>query len=79
MRRKIPPGAILLSVVSIHAPLKGATSRKLDAETGIVKVSIHAPLKGATSAKRISFTLISVSIHAPLKGATKIPCVSRPN
>ena len=56
--------------VSIHAPLKGATSLGSD-EISTLLVSIHAPLKGATQAwQLIDAQNWSVSIHAPLKGAT---------
>jgi len=58
-------------MVSIHAPVKGAT--------GVVRrlafggpVSIHAPVKGATAATANDVRLIIVSIHAPVKGATWI-------
>ena len=37
-----------LGVVSIHAPVKGATARQ-KAEYEAKFVSIHAPVKGATS------------------------------
>ena len=61
--------SLSLSLVSIHAPARGATfaqpRRPLQPH-----VSIHAPARGATSiqanAKRGSY----VSIHAPARGAT---------
>ncbi len=55
--------------VSIHAPMKGATTGSR-AGNQLVQVSIHAPMKGATiymiKLKKINL----VSIHAPMKGAT---------
>ena len=60
----------LESLISIHAPAKGAThqSTNLADDTDI---SIHAPAKGATDWLRPTFTRHSISIHAPAKGATK--------
>ena len=56
--------------ISIHAPVKGATS------TGFVSVvlliSIHAPVKGAISIKILLLKHMPISIHAPVKGATKV-------
>ena len=56
-------------IVSIHAPMKGAT---LSTEDGLLltTVSIHAPMKGATKPGYKWLFLVSVSIHAPMKGAT---------
>ena len=34
-------------LISIHAPVKGATERQVH-RVGIVFISIHAPVKGAT-------------------------------
>ena len=56
-------------MVSIHAPLKGATSHTTSSLTQAT-VSIHAPLKGATGKKACFLLPCTVSIHAPLKGAT---------
>ena len=57
------------SLVSIHAPARGATCFKaiLRHANG---VSIHAPARGAT--ERIPYKIfgITVSIHAPARGAT---------
>ena len=39
---------VLLLIVSIHAPVKGATLRRLRHRHHVL-VSIHAPVKGATS------------------------------
>ena len=59
------------SLVSIHAPLRGATFKGSVKQLRQDLVSIHAPLRGAT----LSFVVIlnpfvPVSIHAPLRGAT---------
>ena len=55
--------------VSIHAPVKGATSG-FCGYNWMVDVSIHAPVKGATISATSRPVLLSVSIHAPVKGAT---------
>ena len=45
----MPHGAkAVIVAVSIHAPVKGATSRACQASTTVM-VSIHAPVKGATA------------------------------
>jgi hypothetical protein len=56
-------------LVSIHAPVKGATypHRK---ERPHGNVSIHAPVKGATGGPERGEPAQGVSIHAPVKGAT---------
>ena len=60
---------MLLEIISIHAPTRGATKKAqyLYKETGI---SIHAPTRGAT----IDIETVSneqfISIHAPTRGAT---------
>ena len=58
--------------VSIHAPVKGATTR-LNDDSNRVDVSIHAPVKGATPSMRSDGMVYEVSIHAPVKGATLAP------
>ena len=58
------------SIVSIHAPARGATGfPRLDKEIGI-PVSIHAPARGATGQSAPGLSNQSVSIHAPARGAT---------
>ena len=57
-------------LVSIHAPMKGATHSFGNA-IQLYSVSIHAPMKGATRACRHHHAWIWVSIHAPMKGATR--------
>jgi len=56
--------------VSIHAPVKGATARRISSIRAGSAVSIHAPVKGATRINTISAWNQLVSIHAPVKGAT---------
>ena len=56
-------------VVSIHAPVKGATVEVAEAVEEAA-VSIHAPVKGATRGRRVTENISDVSIHAPVKGAT---------
>ena len=41
---------IILDLISIHAPAKGAT-KMIKKDKDIVKISIHAPAKGATDNK----------------------------
>ena len=55
--------------ISIHAPVKGATSRH-GFEPRRVHISIHAPVKGATGLDRVLPVSMQISIHAPVKGAT---------
>ena len=56
-------------LISIHAPVKGATSLK-DSYRGTYRISIHAPVKGATYLLASVEPVIKISIHAPVKGAT---------
>ena len=58
-------------LVSIHAPVKGATMVR-DLNPGEKVVSIHAPVKGATLFQHLAKNeQEKVSIHAPVKGATE--------
>ena len=64
----VPVGPVGL-VISIHAPVKGATV--VDSTLGrVVRISIHAPVKGATPGSEEDAAAIGISIHAPVKGAT---------
>ena len=56
-------------IVSIHAPVKGATMAHIELKLKY-NVSIHAPVKGATVLEVTGDALLDVSIHAPVKGAT---------
>ena len=56
--------------ISIHAPVKGATSRYPHAAC-CCTISIHTPVKGATVCRIISHGVTPISIHAPAKGATR--------
>ena len=58
--------------VSIHAPVRGATSRLLD-NFYRFRVSIHAPVRGATKYILQRHLFLDVSIHAPVRGATLLP------
>ena len=57
-------------LVSIHAPVKGATSSAAYQRAMADMVSIHAPVKGATLPAVAPNVPSPVSIHAPVKGAT---------
>ncbi len=60
----------LATLVSIHAPARGATVDAI--EVGALEVvSIHAPARGATSKEIIGLPYSLVSIHAPARGATE--------
>ena len=59
----------LESVISIHAPAKGATRKDRYTPTSF-QISIHAPAKGATIQKLLKQGMEPISIHAPAKGAT---------
>ncbi len=58
--------------VSIHAPTRGATSRR-GAPARCCRVSIHAPTRGATVRDAVRGGVRGVSIHAPTRGATVPP------
>ena len=57
-------------MVSIHAPVWGATGEYLYQDIGS-PVSIHAPVWGATLGFFILRGRYAVSIHAPVWGATE--------
>ena len=64
-------GLILLGIISIHAPVKGATGNETIDGFKVFIISIHAPVKGATRIfSRVWKTFLQISIHAPVKGAT---------
>ena len=56
-------------IISIHAPVKGATSRQ-DRGVELIQISIHAPVKGATVVRAADEEEALISIHTPVKGAT---------
>ena len=56
-------------LVSIHAPVRGATNPALCQRCRIA-VSIHAPVRGATNSQPLFLCRYTVSIHAPVRGAT---------
>ena len=60
-------------VISIHAPVKGATNDALIRafyDFPALNISIHAPVKGATERHLLVAPPVEISIHAPVKGAT---------
>ncbi len=63
-------GALERLLVSIHAPVRGATLLGAKLKKWIA-VSIHAPVRGATFYGGQLFAPLYVSIHAPVRGATR--------
>ena len=55
--------------ISIHAPTRGATFRKLCISCSDF-ISIHAPTRGATILLFLVKLTFGISIHAPTRGAT---------
>jgi len=45
----LPNKALLYNIVSIHAPVRGATCRRIAQNLPVLRVSIHAPVRGATA------------------------------
>ena len=66
------PESLPITLISIHAPVKGATTLDQIIFNYGGKISIHAPVKGATGGRRMTATEYLISIHAPVKGATHI-------
>ena len=60
---------LVICLVSIHAPARGATHEVGDVEPAEV-VSIHAPTRGATDDAVSGDDVAVVSIHTPTRGAT---------
>ena len=59
------------TLISIHAPVKGATRPPGQKKNRKKSISIHAPVKGATFLDMMRDELRGIiSIHAPVKGAT---------
>ena len=63
------------TIVSIHAPTRGATQEAFR-RVEQISVSIHAPTRGATFVAHEMPAGEDVSIHAPTRGATflLVPC-----
>ena len=57
------------TVISIHAPARGAT-RRVRRPAYDRRISIHAPARGATQRQRDGHRGDRISIHAPARGAT---------
>ena len=72
VRHKCKASFSAVSLVSIHAPARGAT---LNSQLKLVtsNVSIHAPARGATAIPERGYGTCCVSIHAPARGATLLP------
>ena len=68
---QIAPYARRQYYISIHAPMKGATTLVVGISQSLA-ISIHAPMKGATVVKTSLANFSGISIHAPMKGATHI-------
>ena len=62
-------------LISIHAPVKGATDGLRLGEF-LFRISIHAPVKGATAPDPAQAAALRISIHAPVKGATWLACAA---
>ena len=58
-----------LKLISIHAPVWGATYYDLK-DNRVLVISIHAPVWGATILFLLALALLKISIHAPVWGAT---------
>ena len=69
VRQLLPNNEEVFSLVSIHAPVMGATAQT-ELCTCSARVSIHAPVMGATFKHSAIFVACLVSIHAPVMGAT---------
>ncbi|WP_039861750.1 hypothetical protein, partial [Peptoniphilus lacrimalis] len=50
-------------LISIHAPVKGATTFRVTKDENLGKISIHAPVKGATAFFRHSMTYKMQLVH----------------
>ena len=59
------------SVISIHAPTRGAT-KAIYQIYQFNTISIHAPTRGATNTRTVVIVVLDISIHAPTRGATAI-------
>ena len=60
---------LLQQQISIHAPMRGATSYLRPTIDPLV-ISIHAPMRGATGYGEYAWIKYLISIHAPMRGAT---------
>ena len=57
------------SLISIHAPARGATDSAKNTSYD-TSISIHAPARGATQGREDHMDRLTISIHAPARGAT---------
>ena len=74
VRQPRHPWLLVVPLVSIHAPARGATHYDYYSKQQRT-VSIHAPARGATEDLALADGVVEVSIHAPARGATRrAPC-----
>ena len=64
-----------ITIISIHAPARGATDDDDDQDDDDY-ISIHAPARGATCRLLSSDRANTISIHAPARGATGTAAVT---
>ena len=63
----------MASIISIHAPARGATKVTVHFNQNHSNISIHAPARGATISSYHLLQKCAISIHAPARGATYSP------
>ena len=68
-RPRLQDGNLHDSVISIHAPARGATQKPIKVLKQLI-ISIHAPARGATVDRHYGQHTNWISIHAPARGAT---------
>ena len=68
--RQVQVGVLIfLCIISIHAPMWGATDHAVKT-IWVFDISIHAPMWGATRETLCTLEQLGISIHAPMWGAT---------
>ena len=70
-RQKLCVLSIVILMISIHAPTRGATANKINYIADL-KISIHAPTRGATEVQIRKTVSSAISIHAPTREATQM-------
>ena len=68
-RHYTPDLVVKKVIISIHAPVWGATREKIPKDI-LFSISIHAPVWGATVLFSDVIDKLLISIHAPVWGAT---------
>ena len=73
--QSMPPRGIvlLLAIVSIHAPARGATTQARESRLRVVRFQSTPPRGGRPALTRAVHPRHAVSIHAPARGATDDP------